>query len=1071
MSQRLSSLLFICSILIASSALADIPLPDLVQINDINNAPNLHMGDKYGYGRVEHPYRIAKDEVTNAQYAALLNSVAAQDIHELYSEKMASESHGGIDRKGDSGHYTYHVKPGMENEPVVYVDYLDAVRYCNWLSCGKTETGVYSITTIKRYDDTSIEAAMRDLNTLDQPSLYYLPDRHEWYKAGYYNAPTQSYRSITDANSTEPSAYGTLHQTDQAREWLETSTRQYRRAIGGSWLRTSDKDRNALDWQPTSANQKTSDLGFRIAATPRVQLVGQLNDQHNYFLDGHNTATVQIRYDGQPVQAQIQITLSDYLGKTLQNKAQTLALQSGKQIAATFTAPPTDGYYELTVTVDINGEQHVFNPLPLVVADKPINRPTDLKTLSFGVTGHLGKFAYDYTTFSDPAATLNLYRYAGITLNRMDGPWELVIDQAHRSGLLNLIVLPPVGWNYDSWKTPENKAIIDKWAGYGVSPEFAGYAEFVLQKVSQYKDKVDAWELTNEPWGKIITPEDYAQSAKVAAKAVRMADPHATVLLGDTTFRGELILPTGAGQLCDVASFHVYSFFREYFWGIPTRLRNIRKLMDQYGMAGKPIWLTETSGCGYGMHIYPGKNRREVRHYQAFDLPKKMLGSLAVGADKTFFYNFRDTPAHGVENEFGMVHTDLTPKPAFAAYRTAAKYFTGAQYVGTIDLPREFTGYVFNKDGQQQAILWRRDTQSQELGTNPPSLPTMHAPQKFSFSATGDVTMVSLMGETQSLQSSKGNVDFAVNEYPIYIMGNVTFPMQQTDNATQTTLPLPIAKANVRIMPQMPVTRRMRDLEKPSIISATWGQKNTITLRLFNQSDQPIDGVLSLQTPQSWLPDAWQVLSEPQAVRIAAHGSLTQTLSFQPPQKDPVNQKQFLITATLTLADGQTFADRAIVTMQKDNPYLSWKLAGGEQGKNITFENKLEDIDARLRWKEEHHKWTELYTAPSPVLAKDSLDELKVYSLKIRTNTPEQLTHINLRLRDSSGEVFQYRLTPKLDTGEWFKLEYDLPNAKPQGHWSGNNDGKLDLPVVLQGLSVEFNMKNLAEGSLEMMAE
>lgn len=1065
------ALLFLFSILSFTPTHAATHPPELVEIFDINNASNLKMGDKYGYGGVDHPYRIATKEVTNAQYVVFLNRVAATDPHELYNTKMGSDKRGGIQRTGIAGKYKYTVKQGMNDKPVVFVNYHDAVRYCNWLSSEKTESGVYTFTTLKRYDDTFTEPAMRDLNTLDQPTLYYLPDRHEWYKAGYYDPPSKTYRNITDANLNAPSTYGITQQATHAREWLETQRRQYRRAIGGSWQRTTQKDRNAIDWQPVKVDAATNDLGFRVAATPRVQLIRTLNDQHNYFFNGQNKGYIQIRFDGHPVQAQVQITLKDYFGKTLQNKNQTVTLKAGKQSVLSFTAPNIEGYYEIELTLNIAGKKYSFNPLPLVVADKPIDRPADLKTLSFGVTGHLGKFRFDYTTFSNPVDTLNLYRYAGITVNRMDGPWEMVIDQADQSGVQNLIVLPPVGWNYDRWKQAANQQVTDKWAKHGIAPEFAGYAEYVFNQATQYRHQVDAWELTNEPWGKIITPEDYAQSVKVAAKALRIAAPKATLLLGDTTFRGELVMPTGAGQHCDVASFHVYSFFREYFWGIPTRLRNIRKLMDQYRMAGKPIWLTETSGCGYGRHIYPGKNLAQVRHYQAMDLPKKMLGSLAVGADKTFFYNFRTTPAHGVENEFGIVHTDLTPKAAFAAYRTVAKHFTASQYVGTIDLPKEYLGYVFTKNEQQQAILWRRDNQSKELGSIPPSLPTIHAPRKFSFAASGDIKRVSLMGKTQSLNVSNNKVDIAVNEYPIYIIGQVDFPMQDSSKDLTAEEPLPIATANVRIMPDMPIKRKMRDLEKPSLITAAWHQTSNITVRLYNQSDHSITGKLSLQTPQSWLPDAWRVLSQPIRVNIPAHGSRTQTLSFKPSRKDPVNQKQFLITATLKLDDGSTFADRAILTMQKDYPYRHWKLGGGKQGENFVFENKLEDVDARLSWQANHHRWTELYTTVSTVLAKDDIDELKTYHMKIRSNTPEQIMHINLRVRDRSGEVFQYRLPPKLESGQWFKLAYDLPNAKPQGHWGGNKDGKLDLPLKLQGISVDFNPKNHAAGSLELMAD
>lgn len=1059
----------IVAVLFAMSMQTWASSPQLISITDINNPHDLNMGDKYGYGRVEQPYRIAEREVSNSQYVAFLNAVAASDPFELYNEQMGSHPRGGIERHGKPGEYTYTVKPALAEQPVVFVSLLSATRYCNWLSCEQTETGVYTITTDKRFDDVFTEPAMGDLNRLDQPTLYHLPDRDQWYKAGYYDPKTQTYRRITDDNVHAPSSYGTLHQTDLAREWLETPFRKYHRAIGASPDHDDTDARNAKDWYPATADENQ---GFRLAATPVLQLIRTVNDQHNYFLDGNNTGRLQLRYDGQPTEAQLQWTLKDYFGNPLQNKAQTLTLKPGRQTAATFTMPHVDGYYEMHVQIKRNGQMHNFNPLPMVVADGPVDRPADLQTTSFGVTGHLGKFRYDYTTFADPAITLNLYRYAGITVNRMDGPWELVIDQTHKTGVRNLIVLSPIGWSYETWKSAANQQVLDTWVKQGIAPEFAGYAQYVFEKATQFKDQVDAWELTNEPWGKKFTPEDYAQSAKVAAKVLRMVTADTPVLLGDTTFTGKAVLATGAGAQCDIASFHVYSFFREYFWGIPTRLRNIRKLMDHYGMAGKPIWLTETSGCGYGMHIYPGKDRTQVRHYQALDLPKKMLGSLAVGADKTFFYNFRDTPAHGVENEFGMVHTDLLPKPAFAAYRTVAKHFTTSEYVGQIELPETFAGYLFRKDGKQQAIIWRRDTQSMELGSTPPPLPVIHPMQTFTFPATGDITQINLMGQSQPLPVRDNHVSMMVNEYPIYITGDVQFPMSllATDRTTATAWP--IAQANVRIMPTMPVTRSMRDLEKPSLLTAAWGQDAALTVRLYNQSDKPIRGIVSLQTPESWLPDAWHVITEPAQVQIPAQGCVTQTLGYRPPKANPVGQTQFLLTATLMLDDGQSFSDSAIVNIEKSHPYAQWRLPDGKQSKGVTFENKLEkgEADARLSWEADRNSWTEIYVYPSPKLAEHSLDELKPYALSLRSKMPGQITHLNLRLRDSSGEVFQYRLAVKLNADQWLDVFYDLPTLKPQATWGGNKDGKLDLPVMLQGIAFDFDRKVQEAGSLELKA-
>src|SRR3954453_19012233 len=63
------------------------------------------------FGRVTTDYRIATTEVTNAQYVAFLNAVAAADPSGLYNSQMGSTSRGGITRSGSAGSFTYSVKP------------------------------------------------------------------------------------------------------------------------------------------------------------------------------------------------------------------------------------------------------------------------------------------------------------------------------------------------------------------------------------------------------------------------------------------------------------------------------------------------------------------------------------------------------------------------------------------------------------------------------------------------------------------------------------------------------------------------------------------------------------------------------------------------------------------------------------------------------------------------------------------------------------------------------------------------------------------------------------------------
>src|SRR5690606_36112277 len=117
---------------------------------------------------------------------AFLNAVAADDPAGLYDTRMADSPLGGITRSGAPGSYTYLVKPGRENNPVVFVSFWDAVRFATWLDNGQpvgpqgpatTEDGAYRLAP----DDVAANEVARN------PGLHvFVPSENEWYKAAYF---------------------------------------------------------------------------------------------------------------------------------------------------------------------------------------------------------------------------------------------------------------------------------------------------------------------------------------------------------------------------------------------------------------------------------------------------------------------------------------------------------------------------------------------------------------------------------------------------------------------------------------------------------------------------------------------------------------------------------------------------------------------------------------------------------------------------------------------------------------------------------------------------------------------
>jgi hypothetical protein len=89
-------------------------------------------------------------------------------------------------------------------------------------------------------------------------------------------------------------------------------------------------------------------------------------------------------------------------------------------------------------------------------------------------------------------------------------------------------------------------------------------------------------------------------------------------------------------------------------WNRPT----VRDVMRWTGTDGKALWLTET-----------GWNTAEVSETAQADFYEQVLDGVEANdwLEKVFFYALADEP--GNPDQWGILHSDLTPKPAYEAYQ------------------------------------------------------------------------------------------------------------------------------------------------------------------------------------------------------------------------------------------------------------------------------------------------------------------------------------------------------------------------------------------------------------------
>jgi len=272
-----------------------------------NTADSRTMSDgTSGYGDVSYDYRISKYEMTNTQYVEFLNSAAKiSNSYGLYHPFMSNAPHGGINQTGNEGNYSYNVKSGFENKPVVSVDWYDTLRFVNWLNSGNTENGAYNLQGIST-------VVAHDSNNLHNPSAqYWLPTEDEWYKAAYYDPNLNSgaggywdYANQSDTitraqanfdNSSgtvapvgaygeeNTSYYETNDQSGNAYEWNEATLPGVTNGAmrGGSFINGTGHLISTYRHIGTSPVHISTYLGFRIAGSianpiPEPMTVGLL---------------------------------------------------------------------------------------------------------------------------------------------------------------------------------------------------------------------------------------------------------------------------------------------------------------------------------------------------------------------------------------------------------------------------------------------------------------------------------------------------------------------------------------------------------------------------------------------------------------------------------------------------------------------------------------------------------------------------------------------------------------------------------------------------------------------------
>ncbi|WP_043584987.1 SUMF1/EgtB/PvdO family nonheme iron enzyme [Geminisphaera colitermitum] len=1034
--------------------------PELVTVGDPGNPGHETAFDNSRYspqpGAVGHPYRIAKREVSNADYAAFLNAHAtSKDPHQFFDERMK------ITRTGVPGAWRYAASPGSDNDGVAFVSRTNAARYCNFLTTGDPGRGPYKVEKRIRENGKTHDAIVgfRDLTFLDEARIYSLPDMHEFYKAGWYDG-AGAYRKISTETRHAPSHYGLENHASGLREWIDNKYRNGATfALGASDSDTSAAAINATSSFLTPEYTANASTGFRVIATAPLQIGDRLNRHNNFFWQNEKTASLRIRLDDTPRSQKIRLVLRDFANRETWTRDIAPELRRGVT-EIPIPLPENDGYYELTVCPDDPLYAGHGIRIPLAIMNTPM--PAQGVDGNFGFTCHITRTERRFT-FED--YDFDLLKRLGVSQVRVDVRYDddtdgnqTVLRRIHDAGMNPLAIITRSGLrNQEDIRKlmTENPDLAKKWSRHGIPAEFAWHAEQVWKLVNAHKGIVRDWEFVNEPTYLDILAEDYAQVLKAGYIAAKLADPACNLMAGDLNAIHAPVFQTGGAAFADSIATHIYGFYVPYFWGIPGKMRELNGWMAAAGIAQKPIWITEIGGCTYNSrHLIPVRTLDEVRRYQALHQPKTMAGGMAFGAARVLPYNFRDVPVDGLEGEFGSIDRTGLPKTAAMSYRTTALLLGKARFSAflknhSFDAGR-IAGLVFKDQNQRDvAVLWRNDPYGHNR-FDIPFLDTIKPSENISLkSRSSQAELFNMSGGRTVLAAKDGILSIPVSEYPVFVRGQFA---PETAEVATTHPVAEIVLPRVRVKIAHNQKSRACDLMTGVTLELTEKTRASVEVRVYNIEKRPVEGDLRLTPISNWREWPWQVSPASVHLSIPANGMGTASFGIPIPAADAKDSLRYL-NAIFTEGSGNEFRDTVAFRVVPRKIALSDWIT---YTKGYRLDALPDQSAIRITWNAERPNSVTFHRR-APVSFADTAADLEQDVMLPCETDGASIRAINLLFRDRNNETFQLKQSVRSKDGQLTRVRFDAAAIlKPEVIIHAGGNRQVDFPVSLVGFTFDL---------------
>jgi hypothetical protein len=301
----------------------------------------------------------------------------------------------------------------------------------------------------------------------------------------------------------------------------------------------------------------------------------------------------------------------------------------------------------------------------------------------------------------------------------------------------------------------------------------AAFARWAAASAKHFQGRHVLWEIWNEPNGNFWSPkpdaQQYAALALATCKAIREADPRATIIgPASSGFPWEFLetfLKSGALEYLDAMSVHPYRDAHKPPETAAGDYQKLRTLIERYARSSKAAKLPILSGeWGYSTW-----KRGVSLETQAAFAARQQLSNLLNGVPLSIWYDWKNDGPDANENEhnFGTVLPDLAPKPAYVAIQTLTRELAGYRIVRRIALPsdKDYVLLCANKAGAQKLAAWTLDE------PHPASLAIKLKEKK-------PLTAVGGSGESFTPKLDSGRLSLELTPAPQYVtLGKVRLPV------------------------------------------------------------------------------------------------------------------------------------------------------------------------------------------------------------------------------------------------------------------------------------------------------